>query len=86
MKIKYPDLSNAETVDCKTDAGITVGLIAALLSISAVLVKRDLAEPSVIAALLDLRDDSDLEYIIRYACNLAIYNQIPDGDKAAAGE
>lgn len=53
--------------DCRSDVGVTVGLVDSLISISRVLVRRDLTEPAVVEALADLRDDEDLQAILRRA-------------------
>lgn len=52
------------TTDCRSDVGVTVGLVDALISIARVLARRDLAVPDVAEALADLRDDEDMRAII----------------------
>lgn len=51
--------------DCRSEVGVTVGLVDSLISISRVLVQRDLTDPAVVEALADLRDDEDLQAILR---------------------
>lgn len=46
--------------DCRSEEGITVGLIDALISICRILAKRDLTTPQAGEALLDLRQDEDV--------------------------
>lgn len=55
-----------ETVtDCRSEEGITVGLIDAIISIARVLAKRDLSQSiAVIEALVDLRCDDDLKIVL----------------------
>lgn len=45
--------------DCRSEEGVTVGLIDALIAICRPLATRDLATPAACAALEDLRSDSD---------------------------
>lgn len=52
------------TTDCRSDVGVTVGLVDALISIARVLARRDLAVPDVAEALADLRDDEDIRAIL----------------------
>lgn len=46
--------------DCRSEEGITVGLVDAIISILRVLAIRDMAYEVVQEALLDLREDPDL--------------------------
>ena len=50
--------------DCRSDVGITVGLIDGIIAICRVLAQRDLQPDEVREALLDLASDEDLEFII----------------------
>ncbi len=50
--------------DCRSEQGVTVGLVDALISISRVLRHRDLTSPDVQEALKDLRDDEDVKHIL----------------------
>lgn len=54
-------------IDCRSEVGVTVGLVDSLISISRVLARRDLTEPAVVEALADLRDDEDLHAILHPA-------------------
>lgn len=45
--------------DCRSEVGITVGLIDSIISIGRVLAKRDLSAPEVTNALADLIADED---------------------------
>lgn len=52
-------------IDCRSEEGVTIGLIDALISIARVLSKRDLdASDQIREALLDLRNDEDIKRII----------------------
>ena len=54
------------TVDCRSEEGITIGLIDSLISIARVLSKRDLkASDQIKEALKDLRSDEDIAFIIK---------------------
>ena len=52
------------TTDCRSEIGITVGLIDGIISISRVLARMDLTHPDVCEALADLQTDEDLRKII----------------------
>lgn len=53
------------TTDCRTEVGITVGLIDSLISISRILKNRiDTTDEDILGALADLRDDEDLKKIL----------------------
>lgn len=56
--------TGTDTTDCRTDSGITVGLIDALISIARVLAQRDLLATGVQEALTDLRSDKDFMKLI----------------------
>ena len=51
---------NKITTDCRTEVGITVGLVDAIISIARVLAVRDLSLPEVQEAILDLKLDKDV--------------------------
>lgn len=51
---------NKITTDCRTEVGVTIGLIDAIISIARVLAIRDLSAPEVQEALLDLKSDEDV--------------------------
>jgi hypothetical protein len=50
--------------DCRSDDGVTVGLIDALISVARVLKDRDLSSVEVQEALEDLRGDEDIRFIL----------------------
>lgn len=50
--------------DCKTENGITIGLVDAVISILRVLSPRDLTHPYVVAALTDLKGDPDYAKLV----------------------
>lgn len=56
--------ANNEVVDCRSEAGITVGLIDALISVARVLAPRDFKNPEVQEALNDLAQDEDIQAIL----------------------
>ena len=51
---------NKITTDCRTEVGVTIGLIDAIIRIARVLAVRDLSAPEVQEALLDLKSDEDI--------------------------
>ena len=63
--------------DCRSEEGVTVGLIDALIAICRPLATRDLATPATCAALEDLRSDSDA---------LAIFLGLPPAADEALAE
>lgn len=50
--------------DCRSQVGITIGLIDAIISISRILVDRDWDQPEIQEALADLRQDDNLHQIM----------------------
>lgn len=58
------------TTDCRSNTGVTVGLIDSIAAIARVLVRRDLSAPEVIEALKDLASDEDLAAVFATARRL----------------
>ena len=56
---------NESGTDCRTDAGVTVGLIDAIITLSRLLKKRDKSDKSVEEALKDLQDDEDFADLLQ---------------------
>lgn len=54
----------ATSTDCRTELGITVGLIDGLITLARVLAGRDLSAPEVREALADLRTDEDIAKVV----------------------
>lgn len=54
----------SEPIDCRSEAGVTMGLIDAIISIARVAAKRDLKLPAVQEALKDFAQDEDINKII----------------------
>lgn len=50
--------------DCKTEIGITVGLIDGIISITRILVDRDWDAPEIQEAIKDLREDDDMKRLM----------------------
>lgn len=50
--------------DCKSEDGITVGLIDALISVARILKHRDKKSVEVVEALKDLRADEDIAFLL----------------------
>lgn len=59
------EVMGATETDCRTEEGITVGLIDSVITVARVLAKRDLSTPAVLEALRDLRTDSDVASLLR---------------------
>lgn len=58
----------AEThTSCRSETGITVGLIDSMIAISRVLANRDMSSQEVKEALKDLKDDPDINKIMSEA-------------------
>jgi len=55
---------SSEPIDCRSEEGITIGLIDGIISIARVLAKRDIHDPAVKEALMDLCMDEDLSKIM----------------------
>lgn len=51
-------------IDCRSEVGITVGLVDSLISIARVLARRDLTDHDVLEAIKDLRSDEDVAYLL----------------------
>lgn len=56
---KHPD-----TIDCKSDVGLTVTLIDSIMATATILLGRDLRAPAVQEALKDLKHDQDLRVLL----------------------
>lgn len=54
------------STDCRTELGITVGAIDAIISLARLLRHRDLDSYEVREALMDLKHDEDLRYILEF--------------------
>lgn len=66
----------AEPQDCRSEEGITVGLVDAIISILRVLAPRDLRTKNVREALADLSADPDLRTV-----QAALDHTAKDGDR-----
>lgn len=53
--------------DCRSEEGVTTGLIDAVISIARVLARRDFTPPAVREALADLRADEDVAALLAAA-------------------
>jgi DNA-binding CsgD family transcriptional regulator len=53
-----------EPLDCRSETGITVGLVDSLITMCRVLALRDLSAPEVREALKDLKQDEDLRKVL----------------------
>lgn len=52
------------STDCRSETGITVSLIDAIIAIARILAHRDLRSIEIGEALQDLRSDEDVSYIV----------------------
>lgn len=69
--------------DCRSDEGITVGLIDSIISISRVLAARDLNTKLLLSlaiqeALIDFLDDKDFSHIVLAARHAKKFRRTPD--------
>lgn len=55
------------TTDCRSEEGVTIGLVDAIIAVVRILSKRDLSPASVQEALKDLASDEDLATILHAA-------------------
>lgn len=55
------------TTNCRSEIGITVGLVDSLISICRILKPRLKDDEAILGAIADLRDDEDLAAIVNYA-------------------
>lgn len=58
-----PEAARGQTQSCRSEEGITVGLVDAIIAINRVLAERDLSTANVQEALADLLEDPDLQTI-----------------------
>lgn len=56
-----------EPIECRSEEGITEGLVDALIAILRVLALRDLSPENVQGALADLTEDKDLRTVLEAA-------------------
>jgi hypothetical protein len=56
--------TNTNSTDCRTDIGVTVGLIDGIIAMCRILANSDLASYEVQEALKDLRSDEDIELVL----------------------
>ena len=61
---KYGLYPHRCATDCRTEVGVTVGLIDSLIAIARVLAKRDLSPAEAREALADLRSDEDMARVL----------------------
>lgn len=66
-----------QCTDCRSEAGITVGLIDSVITIARVLRHRDLSVPEVVEALRDLATDEDIAAVLRSG-TVSMANQPPN--------
>lgn len=51
-------------IDCRSETGITIGLIDAIISVARILARRDMNDPDIVEALKDIRSDEDVRKIL----------------------
>lgn len=54
----------SQPTDCRSEAGVTIGLVDGIIATCRVLVARDLSAPEMREALKDLRADEDLRTLL----------------------
>ncbi|HQU83887.1 MAG TPA: hypothetical protein PKY59_12205 [Pyrinomonadaceae bacterium] len=50
--------------DCRTEEGVTIGLIDSIIFIARVLAKRNLSSENIKSALIDFRNDEDIKKLL----------------------
>lgn len=55
--------------DCRSENGVTIGLIDSIISVARILRHRDFNAPQINEALLDLRSDEDIQFLLGYKSN-----------------
>lgn len=64
------------STDCRSEVGVTVGLIDTIITVSRVLIKRDLSSVEVREALKDLHLDEDVRRIVNAVPGHTLVDQI----------
>jgi hypothetical protein len=57
-------IKSMEPIDCRSEVGITIGLIDGIISAARILARRDLTDPNIVEALKDIRADEDVHRIV----------------------
>lgn len=65
---------NHTSTDCRSEEGVTVGLIDAIMTMSRLLSRRNLSHPAVQEALKDLNADEDLQMLLETAARMYYNN------------
>ena len=63
-------MTNQNQIDCRSETGITIGLIDALITINRLLIDRDLTDTDVKEALKDLKADTDFKDLLLVLRNI----------------
>ncbi len=58
------ELIKEKEVSCRSDEGVTVGIVDAIITSLRLLKNRDLKPQSIQEALLDIGDDPDFDYLL----------------------
>lgn len=62
--LPYHSEAVSSFTDCRSEVGITVGLIDGLIAIGRILRQRELSHPEVAEALKDLAGDEDIDFLL----------------------
>lgn len=60
----YNEMTTHNQIDCRSETGITIGLIDSIITINRLLIDRDLTDENVKEALKDLKADNDFRDLI----------------------
>jgi len=63
-------MTTKNQIDCRSETGITIGLIDALITINRLLIDRDLTDTDVKEALKDLKADEDFNDLLLVLKNI----------------
>ena len=64
FKMCEENFKEEEIIDCRTELGITIGLIDSIITIGRILRKRNLTNYQIKEALKDLQSDEDINYLL----------------------
>ena len=72
-------MTNVTITDCRSETGVTVGLIDSLMSICHVLIERDLSPVEIREALSDLNSNEAVRQICEWGVSKKSYSIPPNG-------
>ena len=61
---EFEAMTGDHSIDCRSEVGVTIGLIDMMITAARVLASRDLSDANVIEALKDIRSDEDVRVVL----------------------